>query len=70
LTWASFRGSGRSRRKAKPVLPVSSTKIRTEALLPSTAGTVFSPAATRSVFRRSMLRSAIRFVGSRARAAW
>ena len=27
LTWASWRGSGRSVRKAKPVLPVSSTKI-------------------------------------------
>ena len=29
LTWASLRGFGRSVRKAKPVLPVSSTKIET-----------------------------------------
>ena len=70
LTWASLRGSGRSVRKAKPVLPVSSTKIETGALLPAWAGTVFSPASTRSTRSRSMFRSAIRFVGSRARAVW
>ena len=35
LTWASWRGSARSVRKAKPVLPVSSTKMLTGALLPS-----------------------------------
>ena len=46
LTWASSRGSARSVRNAKPVLPVSSTKMLTGALLPSWAGTVFSPAAT------------------------
>ena len=33
-------------------------------------GTVFSPAATSSICSRSMLRSAIRFVGSRASAVW
>ena len=45
LTWASSLGVARSVRKAKPVLPVSSTKMLTGALLPSFAGTVFSPAA-------------------------
>ena len=39
-------------------------------VLPSIAGTVFSPAALRRILRRSMLRSAMRFVGSRARAVW
>ena len=70
LTWASSRGEARSVRNAKPVLPVSSTKMLTGALLPSWAGTVFSPAATRSILSRSMLRSAIRFVGSSASAVW
>ena len=70
LTWASWRGSGRSVRNAKPVLPVSSTKIPTGALLPAWAGTVLSPAATMSILSRSMLRSAMRLVGSSASAVW
>ena len=63
-------GLARSVRNAKPVLPVSSTKMLTGALLPSWAGTVFSPAATSSILSRSMLRSAIRLVGSSASAVW
>ena len=70
LTWASLRGFGRSVRNAKPVLPVSSTKIDTGAFEPCVAGTVVSPASTSSTRRRSMLRSAMRFVGSRASAVW
>ena len=45
-------------------------RSETGALLPSCAGTVFSPAATSSILSRSMLRSAMRFVGSSASAVW
>ena len=38
LTWASSAERARSVRKAKPVLPVSSTKMLTGALLPCSAG--------------------------------
>ena len=69
LTWASSRELARSTRWAKPVLPVSSTKMLTGALLPGLAGTVFLPASARSVRRRLMLRSAMRLVGSSASAA-
>ena len=70
FTWASFLGSARSVRYANPVFPVSSTKIATGALLPSIAGTILEPASTSSIRSRSMFRSAMRFVGSSARAAW
>ena len=70
LTWASSPGRARLVRKANPVLPVSSTKMLTGAFDPGLAGTVFSPASTSRTLRRSMLRSAMRFVGSSASAVW
>jgi len=70
LTWARALGLARSVRWAKPVLPVSSTKMLTGAFEPAFAGTVFSPASTSRTLSRSMFRSAIRFVGSSASAVW
>ena len=54
--------------------PIATTRLKRQlaeqAVAHAAAGTVFSPAATSSVLRRSMLRSAMRLVGSRASAAW
>ena len=71
LTWASWRGVGQVGQEREAGLAgLLDEDRRPGALLPSWAGTVFSPAATSSILSRSMLRSAMRLVGSRARAVW